>query len=323
MMTRQMFCAAMALPLLLPGVGVAAQGLSHAFEAEDILFEDDNRFQVAVEFMNPGPGAVPPAPAGNPDDGLFHFFDTDNTEVLLKMIGVGPVPSAISNFVFYGARTSVGTSLTVTNTETMRIEIKTGVITPGGYRTASRSTFNQGFVIHNPTDAPINVGINFTGSHDASGVFATGPGNSTKHSFSVDVNDGTPGFIDFSKQGHFNSFNQNFNSTVGGLFPVGVTRPSPGEWEFDEAAVPIDFNPLTDPLLPGQTAEIFVTGSVEIEIINPGESLASYDGFNTTYFDFELSDPGLEIVEFSVIPEPSSLALLGIGGLCACRRRRD
>lgn len=310
---------ALGLVGLWPSGDALANGIDHFFAGEE-LSDAEDRFMFDTTFSNPTQPILPVGPPPSaPDDGFFFFHNTENAEVLTRMLDRG-APSEFANFVFFGSQTSIGISKTVTNTNTMRVEVKTGIIGPGGFRTTTQTSFNQGVTIRNTTDDPIGFGFKYTGSHDASGTFPVGPGSSTSHTFTVDVNNGEPGFIDFSTQGHFNTFSPGFNGAVGGLFPVGITQPAPGTWEFNEDASPISFGPTDKLLEPGEEATYFLTGSVSHVLTNTGDSLASYDGFNTTIFDFELSDPGLQIV--ALVPEPTSLAILGLVGLSTLRRRR-
>ena len=310
---------AFGLAVFAPADHAYANGIEHFFAGEE-LGDADDRFQFETTFTNPTQPIAPGGPLpNNPDDGLFFFFDTDNAAVLAKILDQGGSPDAFRNFVFYGSQTSIGLDLTVVDTQSIRVQIKSGIIGPGGFRTTSRSSFSQGVRVRNTTDTPIPIGVNFSGSHHATGVYPVGPGSNTKHVFSVDVNDGSDGFFNFGTQGHANTFSPGFNGAFGNLLPTGVTPTDPGLWLFDEQMTDLTFSPIPGVLAPGEVADFTLTGLVENELVNNDDPLASYDGFNTTIFDFELA-AGLEVVAF--VPEPNTLAILGVLGLSVLRRRR-
>jgi hypothetical protein len=67
--------------------------------------------------------------------------------------------------------------------------------------------------------------------------------------------------------------------------------------------------------LPEGTYEVFVSASRETEMIGSALSLVAKGGVNTD----ELAGSGT----FTVVPEPATLLMLGLGGLtAACRRRK-
>jgi hypothetical protein len=84
----------------------------------------DNRFSVSVVFHSAsqsGNGnAVPLAPLGVADGGLFWFFAADNPEMLVKVLDACSLNDKY--WIFYAAGTNVGFTLTVTDTVTGEVK---------------------------------------------------------------------------------------------------------------------------------------------------------------------------------------------------------
>jgi hypothetical protein len=92
----------------------------------------DRRFRVNVGFATSQGGgasgsaqAIPLAPLGADDGGLFTFFGASNPEMLLKIL-----PGCTVNgrwWVFYAATTNVGFQVTVTDTQTGAVWSRTNL----------------------------------------------------------------------------------------------------------------------------------------------------------------------------------------------------
>ncbi len=93
---------------------------------------------------------------------------------------------------------------------------------------------------------------------------------------------------------------------------TGESSPIPGQWGLDD----LTFRSLDpDDLLAGPGAEVD-TSSVLANVTGVGY----YSAFEGQSW---MADHATQIDSFTVIPEPASLALLGLGGLVLLRRRRS
>lgn len=85
-----------------------------------LCLNQDGRFQAEVSWRD-ATGASGPGQAveiGKRDSGLFYFFDSENIEMLVKVLDACGLPGFESYWVFYAATTSVEFTLTITDTLT-------------------------------------------------------------------------------------------------------------------------------------------------------------------------------------------------------------
>jgi plastocyanin len=85
---------------------------------------NNGRFRAEIDWRNangPGEGQAVPLPSA-PDSGLFYFFSPTNIEMLLKVLNAC-VPPFNRFWVFYAATTNVEFTLTVTDTQTGRVNV--------------------------------------------------------------------------------------------------------------------------------------------------------------------------------------------------------
>ena len=85
---------------------------------------NNNRFRAEIDWRTadqPGEGQAVPLPSA-PDSGLFYFFNAANIEMLIKVLNACVAP--FNRFwVFYAATTNVEFTLTVTDTQTGRVNV--------------------------------------------------------------------------------------------------------------------------------------------------------------------------------------------------------
>ncbi|MEM9347993.1 MAG: PEP-CTERM sorting domain-containing protein [Planctomycetota bacterium] len=128
----------------------------------------------------------------------------------------------------------------------------------------------------------------------------------------------------------FNPFSGDLNNLIGGI----AGTPAPGPLELDITGLSIGTTYLFQAYW--ETGTTNQTGTVTIE----GDSLAGINSTNTqlisytfeatdTELNFELLQTGgsdsiwLSGYSLQVVPEPGSLALIGLGGVMVLRRRRS
>ena len=85
---------------------------------------NNSRFRAEIDWRTadqPGEGQAVPLPSA-PDSGLFYFFNAANIEMLIKVLNACVAP--FNRFwVFYAATTNVEFTLTVTDTQTGRVNV--------------------------------------------------------------------------------------------------------------------------------------------------------------------------------------------------------
>ncbi len=90
---------------------------------QTLCLGDGGRFQVQTSFVaasQKGMGTALPL-AGNPDSGLFYFFDASNIEMLIKLLNAC-APPFNRYWVFFAATTNVQFTVTVIDTQTGAVQ---------------------------------------------------------------------------------------------------------------------------------------------------------------------------------------------------------
>jgi plastocyanin len=91
--------------------------------AQTLCLGDTGRFQVQTSFVSAsqnGMGTAVPL-TGNPDSGLFYFFDASNIEMLIKVLNAC-APPFNHYWVFFAATTNVQFTVTVIDTQTGAVQ---------------------------------------------------------------------------------------------------------------------------------------------------------------------------------------------------------
>jgi hypothetical protein len=179
------------------------------------------------------------------------------------------------------------------------------------------------YVDHNFTDAAITTNGNFSVSVD---IINDVTGGSTRYAGIAVGGSAT----DYSGWTDNNPANQNVDFYIGydgsgteqfRIWENGVLTTTTNLTFANPDTLRVDFTNVTS---------FAATTTINYEVFNNGSSVASGDftwgGTNENYLGLftNWTDGGAELDNFSVstVPEPGSLALLGLGGLLIARRRR-